>query len=1041
MKFKKIEISAFRIYDKAENATFDFTIGENETADFVSLYAPNGYGKTSFYDAVEWGMTNNIQRFWQNKTITNGAIDALKNQSDSQVKLWRNIHSSQPTYVKIIGVGIEPINRQLKTHGNKKSDADINGGENLENRTFRNVILSQEWISAFLREIDGTKRYDIFIDNPELRDVNSYYKNLKTLLNYCHVSISSIDQKIKDELKRITALETENILEKINQQIDILTEKFEQPGFNKLTLATSQEEVSRLKNLVIDRLISANEEAAIREKMQWVVAAKIGNDDYISIRSYFDLEAKNKTIEETLRVIRYILAKFIDSDKITNQITALNKLLVEKEAIKNDISGVINQYEEYLRVYGLLLVFENRSDVLRSEINAKSGELSSLEIQESEIRADLNSALAGISQTTKSISGLPERLQLIQRIEQEIIGQNQKIVQEKELLKPVEAQFKNIEAEIKALEEKLADINKGDYSKNLIEDKILASSIDMILANRDALAKIEEQLKSLSKRIAQQETLNLEISAFVRRGLEIVNKDRDSNACPLCEQSYKSHQELSERIAGNNALDSLLKGLFIDKNILEQESARLHELINTATVQLLLYFEGKIKDKRALLITVSDHLKTLTKTIALFDENLKAIENDLREVMMQQLGLSNEEHERKLKNNLEALRQTEERLNSALKKQTQDKKTLNDLLAKLWDELKILGETMTTLKRSEQYLAVLAWFRVNFSTENVSLDVLQKEFSENDGLIKEYFDKASKLRTELESLTLELSTFNQLEEKERLINLTNEKEFADARMDGYRTLLKDKLEIELQFIDFKTLDSKLDLKEQDFNVAQLNNKALVDEYVKIEKYANHINEFLQSENAKIAMEQLAADKRFLEQNVRSMLSAEIGKTKTFLEEKVKDFFFEDLINDLYRKIDPHPDFKEVYFRADFEAEIPRLDVFVRDKMNKKIELIPNLYFSTAQINILSLSIFLATALNTPGYDCIFIDDPIQSMDSVNILSTIDLLRSLVLNYNKQIILSTHDKTFFNLLKKKMPMGPFKSKYLELESVGKVKAVV
>lgn len=79
-----------------------------------------------------------------------------------------------------------------------------------------------------------------------------------------------------------------------------------------------------------------------------------------------------------------------------------------------------------------------------------------------------------------------------------------------------------------------------------------------------------------------------------------------------------------------------------------------------------------------------------------------------------------------------------------------------------------------------------------------------------------------------------------------------------------------------------------------------------------------------------------------------------------------------------------------------------------------------------------------TALNIPGYNCIFIDDPIQSMDSVNILSTIDLLRSIVLNYNTQIILSTRDTTFFNLLKKKMPSKSFNSKFLELESVGKVK---
>lgn len=146
---------------------------------------------------------------------------------------------------------------------------------------------------------------------------------------------------------------------------------------------------------------------------------------------------------------------------------------------------------------------------------------------------------------------------------------------------------------------------------------------------------------------------------------------------------------------------------------------------------------------------------------------------------------------------------------------------------------------------------------------------------------------------------------------------------------------------------------------------------------------------------------------------------------------------EELINKLYKKIDPHPDFKSVEFKANFDTDNPRLDVFVRNNKNENV-LIPNLYFSTAQINILSLSIFLASALNSKEYQCIFIDDPIQSMDSVNILSTIDLLRSIVVNEDKQIILSTHDENFHNLLKKKMPTELFKSKFLELESFGKVK---
>ena len=63
MKFKKVELNAFRAYKNKENGTFDFTL-DNETkiANFISIYAPNGFGKTSFYDGVEWAMTNRIAR-------------------------------------------------------------------------------------------------------------------------------------------------------------------------------------------------------------------------------------------------------------------------------------------------------------------------------------------------------------------------------------------------------------------------------------------------------------------------------------------------------------------------------------------------------------------------------------------------------------------------------------------------------------------------------------------------------------------------------------------------------------------------------------------------------------------------------------------------------------------------------------------------------------------------------------------------------------------------------------------------------------------
>jgi exonuclease SbcC len=59
------------------------------------------------------------------------------------------------------------------------------------------------------------------------------------------------------------------------------------------------------------------------------------------------------------------------------------------------------------------------------------------------------------------------------------------------------------------------------------------------------------------------------------------------------------------------------------------------------------------------------------------------------------------------------------------------------------------------------------------------------------------------------------------------------------------------------------------------------------------------------------------------------------------------------------------------------------------------------------------------------------------MDSINVLSTIDLLRSLSLKFNRQIILSTHDRNFFELLQRKLPAQQCKSKFLELATFGKV----
>ena len=176
------------------------------------------------------------------------------------------------------------------------------------------------------------------------------------------------------------------------------------------------------------------------------------------------------------------------------------------------------------------------------------------------------------------------------------------------------------------------------------------------------------------------------------------------------------------------------------------------------------------------------------------------------------------------------------------------------------------------------------------------------------------------------------------------------------------------------------------------------------------------------------------------EHIGKELSKERKNISAFIEKEVQSFFFQDLINKFYKKIDPHPHYKEISFKCDFSTDKPKLHILVSSQENV---IVPTLYFSSAQLNALSLSIFLAKAINVRDpeskkpIDSIFVDDPIQAMDSINILSVIDLLRSIAVNFDKQIILSTHDENFYKLLQKKVPNSIFDSKFIELESYGKV----
>jgi len=244
MKFKKVELNAFRAYKNSENGTFDFTLNDNgKIANFISIYAPNGFGKTSFYDGVEWGITNRITR-----------LDSFNKEADAERKHTEQIEGTRPkqyilknkevddsidAYVKLSTTSNE---FERKVDSIRKGGKDYPPKTDYENEFFSSVILSQDGIDDFLKANDDRRRYEIFIDFFGDEKLSKYYNNIELLENK--------NKKEKDEKSK---------------KIDEINEMLKDPIDDKVFEFTNQR-ITELQKLDCNLEIIGNDFNKIKNK-------------------------------------------------------------------------------------------------------------------------------------------------------------------------------------------------------------------------------------------------------------------------------------------------------------------------------------------------------------------------------------------------------------------------------------------------------------------------------------------------------------------------------------------------------------------------------------------------------------------------------------------------------------------------------------------------------------------------------------------------------------------------------------------------------
>jgi DNA repair exonuclease SbcCD ATPase subunit len=126
-----------------------------------------------------------------------------------------------------------------------------------------------------------------------------------------------------------------------------------------------------------------------------------------------------------------------------------------------------------------------------------------------------------------------------------------------------------------------------------------------------------------------------------------------------------------------------------------------------------------------------------------------------------------------------------------------------------------------------------------------------------------------------------------------------------------------------------------------------------------------------------------------------------------------------LLQKIYTRIDPHPTFRIAELRSHVSYGKGRVETPVTDPRGDSLEVdSPADIFSSSQTSALAVSIFLAMNLSSDGMPLhtAILDDPLQSLDDINMLGLLDVLRRA--RERRQLIISTHDENFAALLRRK-----------------------
>lgn len=1036
MKIKKVEIEGFRAYKLKKDGTFDFTVEDDKPSNFVAIYAPNGFGKSSFYDAIEWALTNHLERLGGEHNRKNHELAAKSIKKEGVgLKILRNkdVSEKTPTCVTVFTTW-KSFKRTLPVRPRSNSrDLPIRENRNKEAEYFREVILTQDAIDRFLREAKPQERYERFMEYFGGK-TERVRQELTALINDNNVVLQDLRRRRGDLLEQLKEPVEASIFEEFNSLASCLNEEGEFVPLVSIDFSTHTEH--EILALIVTR---SHELTTLRDARHTSKESLIQSLSQLpEVQRHLDL------IAERQPGLAKLSKGVVDAQRYQRLLATHSKCLEDLQSANQRLETLLeikNLVPIYLTAESEIKAAEKQKEILTKQ---RSGQVIAIIGLESSAKQQSENLAAADQRTLFLRTALESCGPIYAEIATHQAGLVALRTQSSEKAVTLSldmAERETVEAEL----EKISAL-KINVASLLTQDVSLIGIDKAELGELDSLAKELNILQVHDQAIHQtQEALNQQLGLHARlisTGLEYLSA-WPTDTCPLCHKGHPSPTDLKKAVEKNDLVSSLVKenSQKLEESSERQKSlrARLDSIALEALTrqnQRLAYLRNMLNELGTKISSTEQEKKSILAQIDSTEKRIISLQDRV-------WNLEKDELERRAEAELKSLAMNRGDLLKKLNEQNQQIEEKKSQLVSTDSTINTLKIRMETMSSGADYRKIRSYIESNgTSTADVGAHCSEKikelenlkEISErNSG---ETLVQSKTLHTEMlsEGTWVDFSTLApQKEEIE--IQLANSQSFIDSFFEAITRTIGQQADNSIEAVRSqisKTIDTLTD-----------QHKELESKAKKFELLSDQLKAFKPYLNSLALQESLAVMEQelVLRERVDAKLSAERSLVLDKLKERIDAFFFKDLINAIYRKIDPHPTFKEVEFLPDFDLpDRPGLNVVLKNEVGDSIS--PILYFSAAQLNILSLSVFLANALHatddkgTP-LDVIMIDDPIQSMDSINVLATIDLLRSISVRFDKQIIISTHDENFFGLLQRKVPSEVFGSKFLQLESFGVV----